>query len=519
MPRIYGSPKIHKDNCPLRPIVEGIGSVTYNLQKALKPILKPIEGDPEFYIKDSKDLVTVFGDVVLDDDETLISHDVVGLFTNVCIEQALQITQGKLEQDTKFKTRTNMTIADVMEVLALVLRHTYFSYKGVIYQQMLGIAMGGPISPIIANIVMDFMFRKCVTTVPPELKPKVTKKFVDDSLSAVKKNAIKPLTDHMNKLDPTGNITYTIEMPENNQIPCLDALFHIKPDGTLKTSVYRKKTHTDQYLNFSSHHPLHHKQGVVRTLIDRAESIITDPEDKAVEYEHISKALVNCGYPKRVIRGVIRRRNTPKETSTTSKRPKDVNYGNRTMVTVPYVQGLSEKVQRIFKRHGVQCALKPNHTLRSMLVRPKDTRPRLDTSHLVYKIPCANCDTPYIGETGRHLRCRLKEHQDSVKTVASQRFTRSRKSQAEDKEEKSALADHAAQRNHVINWDKTSVLASQCHNKKGRWIREAIHVRAHGNGTLNRNQGMYELPHTWDSLLMTAVNDVKQTHNSNSHQS
>ena len=88
-------------------------------------------------------------------------------------------------------------------------------------------------------------FPWALTTVPPELKPKVTKKFVDDSLSAVKKNAIKPLTDHMNKLDPTGNITYTIEMPENNQIPCLDALFHIKPDGTLKTSVYRKKTHTD----------------------------------------------------------------------------------------------------------------------------------------------------------------------------------------------------------------------------------------------------------------------------------
>ena len=103
--------------------------------------------------------------------------------------------------------------------------------------------------------------------------------------------------------------------------------------------------------------------------------------------------------------------------------------------------------------------------------------------------------------------------------MASQKFTRSRKSQAKDKEEKSALADHAAQRNHVINWDKTSVLASQCHNKKGRWIREAIHVRAHGKGTLNRNKGMYELPHTWDSLLMTGVNGVEQKHNNNSHQS
>ena len=99
---------------------------------------------------------------------------------------------------------------------------------------------------------------------------------------------------------------------------------------------------------------------------------------------------------------------------------------------VPYQASYSwlMTVVVVFLFHTINSS----HQLRSMLVRPKDTRPRLDTSHLVYKIPCANCDTPYIGETGRHLRCRLKEHQDSVKTVASQKFTRSRKSQAKDKQ-------------------------------------------------------------------------------------
>ena len=130
MPRIYGSPKIHKPDCPLRPIVEGIGSVTYNAQKFLKSILKPIEGDPEFFIKDSKDLVQVFGGLQLEPDETLLSHDVVGLFTNVSIILALEITQNKLEQDRTLKKRTKMTVADIIELLTLILNTTYFSYNG-----------------------------------------------------------------------------------------------------------------------------------------------------------------------------------------------------------------------------------------------------------------------------------------------------------------------------------------------------------------------------------------------------
>ena len=179
--------------------------------------------------------------------------------------------------------------------------------------------MGGPISPIVANIVMDFMFRKCVDTAPPGCKPRIVKKFVDDYLTAVKVSAVEPLTEHLNQLDPTGNLTYTCEMPEDNKIPCLDALFHRNPDGTLKTTVYRKKTHTDQYLNFNSHHPLHHKQGVVRTLIDRAEVLVSNNDDKAAEYQHVSKALQTCGYPKHVINGVIRQRNLKSRINNSNK--------------------------------------------------------------------------------------------------------------------------------------------------------------------------------------------------------
>uniref|UniRef100_A0A8C6K692 Uncharacterized protein n=1 Tax=Nothobranchius furzeri TaxID=105023 RepID=A0A8C6K692_NOTFU len=41
-PRIYGTPKIHKQNTPLRPIVDSIGTPTYNMAKDISRIISPI---------------------------------------------------------------------------------------------------------------------------------------------------------------------------------------------------------------------------------------------------------------------------------------------------------------------------------------------------------------------------------------------------------------------------------------------------------------------------------------------
>ena len=56
-PRIYGLPKIHKEEVPLRPIVNTIGSPTYELAKYLAKILGPLVGNTESFIKDSSEFV------------------------------------------------------------------------------------------------------------------------------------------------------------------------------------------------------------------------------------------------------------------------------------------------------------------------------------------------------------------------------------------------------------------------------------------------------------------------------
>ncbi|XP_072040837.1 uncharacterized protein [Amphiura filiformis] len=158
--------------------------------------------------------------------------------------------------------------------------------------------MGSPVSPLAANIFMEHLESTAIApTAPLECKPKLWKRYVDDILEIVAKDEVNNLTDHLNQADDTDSIKFTFEKEEDSKIPFLDTLIVRREDGSVKFLVYRKETHTDQYLNLKSHHPLHQKLGIVRTLLDRKNKLVTEDQDKAEEEKHIKDALQKCGYP------------------------------------------------------------------------------------------------------------------------------------------------------------------------------------------------------------------------------
>ena len=65
----------------------------------------------------------------------------------------------------------------------------------------------------------------------------------------------------------------------------------------VKVQVYQKATHTKHYLNFSCHHLLNHKLGVIHTLYTVVTNIVTEEVDATKEIEHVNCALGACGYP------------------------------------------------------------------------------------------------------------------------------------------------------------------------------------------------------------------------------
>ena len=83
----------------------------------------------------------------------------------------------------------------------------------------------------------------------------------------------------------------------DSSMPFLDILIRPKEDGRLSTSVYRKPTHTDLYLQWDSHHTIPSKYSVVGTIYHRAKTICSSPQLLQEEEQHLFQALTRCRYP------------------------------------------------------------------------------------------------------------------------------------------------------------------------------------------------------------------------------
>ena len=57
-----------------------------------------------------------------------------------------------------------MSITNVMKLLEFVLKNSYFSYEQKHYQQTFGCAMGSPVSVTVANLVMEFVEERAIST-------------------------------------------------------------------------------------------------------------------------------------------------------------------------------------------------------------------------------------------------------------------------------------------------------------------------------------------------------------------
>ena len=166
-PKFYGLPKIHKPDTPLRPIVSSCGSVTYGVAKELAKILKPLVGKSPHHINSTQDFVEQAKQFKLEPGECLSSYDVSALFTSVPIDPALNIIKDLLDKDTTLKERTVMEVGDIILLLEFCLKNTYFSFQGQFYEHVEGAAMGSPVSPIVANLYMEYLEQKRSKHCPP----------------------------------------------------------------------------------------------------------------------------------------------------------------------------------------------------------------------------------------------------------------------------------------------------------------------------------------------------------------
>ena len=128
-------------------------------------------------------------------------------------------------------------------------------------------------------------------------------RFVDDTFAIQQQAYKQSFLDHINSRDRA--IKFTVECNQGNgSIPFLDTLVMPEADKSLSITMYAKPPHTDQYLQWDSHHYLAAKCSVIGTHTHRAKTVFTRPELFQKEIQHLKEALVRCKYPRLAMKRV-----------------------------------------------------------------------------------------------------------------------------------------------------------------------------------------------------------------------
>ena len=232
-----------------------------------------------------------------------------------------------------------------------VLTTTYFKFDGQVYRQKFGAAMGEPCLSYHSYLFMEDLGETVLSTAPPTIKPRLWKKVWGQCPCYCQRGLSRPTEDPSQPSWHNREHEVHKWVGRNQFYPFLGYKNCEEKVQTATSSYWftgRSPTQANISI-FSSHHLLHQKLGVYRTLMDRANGIITRSEDVQIEEDHIKSSLRNCGYPDWSFRQIDQQIS---QTSNTKPKPNQ----KKGMVTIPYFnfQGYFRSTPKNLQQ--VQCS-------------------------------------------------------------------------------------------------------------------------------------------------------------------
>ena len=253
-----------------------------------------------------------------------------------------------------------------------------------------------------------------------------------------------------------------------------------RKDNRLSTAVHRKPTHTDKYLHFQSNHHPQIKTGIVKCLAHRARSICSEDNiDK--EINHLQQVFEKNDYPPSLVKKCLQSTNSTLSNTTSPGTDSNTSTHTKKILVLPYCKGLSESINKLCHKLNIQLVSTSRRNLKSELVHVKRKIPIEQIAGVVYKVDCS-CGQAYVGETGRSMDIRMKEHQRAVRQDSSN----------------NGIAVHANKTMHSIQWDSAQVIHRETHWHR-RKILESLYIAEQPTITMNLDGGL-RLNSTWVTL-------------------
>jgi hypothetical protein len=279
---------------PFRPIVSGRDSITAPISKHLAHILTPITIKTPHQVQDSLHLKDQLTNFTISDTHVLVSFDISNMYPSIPHAPAIAAIRRLLQQDPTLKSRTTMSIDHIISLLEAILQLAHYQWLGVYYAQTECCAIGDSTSTPLSNTYMTEFKTDVLATyhsrhdpptnpptamaptgTPPADQPTNLPSVIlfwfrqaDDTMTAIHRDHVASFLEFLNSMHP--NIKWTFEREEDGRINMLDLTILRQPDGTMQFDVYRKPTHTDQYIPWDSDQPLNHKGSTILSLTRRA---------------------------------------------------------------------------------------------------------------------------------------------------------------------------------------------------------------------------------------------------------
>ena len=287
----------------MRPILSATGTYNYTLAKWLDEKLKPLSVN-NHTISDVFQFAEEIRELDFNEDDILVSYDVSALFTNVPLEETIQILANKAFNQNWFNETYNLNITqeDLVELLRVATKHQLFQFNGSLYEQIDGVAMGSPLGPLMANTFMCSIEEKLESE---DKLPSFYKRYVDDTLAAVKDiSTATTFLATLNEAHPA--ISFTMEVANNNKLPFI-GMELTKIGKRLETCVYRKTTNKGLLLHYQSHVDARYKRSLLMTMLNRAHCLSSSPDIFAEECDNLRGIFLKLKYPEKLINSTITR--------------------------------------------------------------------------------------------------------------------------------------------------------------------------------------------------------------------
>jgi hypothetical protein len=201
-------------------------------------------------------------------------------------------------------------------------------------------------------------------------------------------------------------LQFTINEETNNTIAYLDLELTNKKEQ-LELNIYRKPTTTDTTLNFKSCHPKEQKMAAYKSWLHRLDILPLSTANKNEELNTIIHIGVNNGYKKEEILRLynkIKNRRTNREN--TDREQKWISF--------TYAGHYIRKITKLFKDTNLRIAYRTSSTLDKILKETHKMNPYEQSG--IYRLICQSCHKVYIGQTGRTLSIRYKEHIRNIRS-------------------------------------------------------------------------------------------------------